>query len=162
MTPSLDQPLRNLQDVIAFEQTPEEVWLKPQTIYSAFRQTAENFTDKDALIVQPADDVMGDGQHISYSELLGRVHQVANMLLAAGLKPDETVTHLLPQSAEGIFTLIGAEAVGIVNAVNPLLEPAHIIGIMKAANSKVLIVPGLTSVMKSGKRLERLPMNFRI
>ncbi len=140
--PNLDRPLRGLQDIVEFEKTPEEEWLKPTTVYKAFQTTAAKFTTKDALIVQPLGDPLGDGQHITYGELLKKTNQCANMFLRAGLTPAETVTHLLPPSAQGFYTLLGAEAVGIVNAVNPMLEPDHILGIMKAANTKILVTPG--------------------
>lgn len=138
----IQQPFRNLEDVISFERISEETWLTPKTIYNAFCKVAETYSTKDALIVQPFGDVLGEGLHISYGDLLKRVNQTANMFLAAGLQTDETVTQLLPQSAYGFYTLLGAEAVGIVNAVNPMLEANHILGIMKAANSRILVIPG--------------------
>ncbi|WP_169568872.1 acyl-CoA synthetase [Sneathiella limimaris] len=134
--------LSGLKDVEEFEKTPEEVWLRPETVYNAFLTSVAKHKDKNALIVQPPGDPLGDGRHISYGELLGYVNQTGNMFLDAGLREGETITHLLPQCPQGYFTLMAGEAVGIVNAVNPMLEESHILGIMKAANTTILVVPG--------------------
>ncbi|MEH6495587.1 MAG: acyl-CoA synthetase [Pseudomonas marincola] len=138
----LNGPFQDLADVVKFEQEPESTWLRHGTIYNAFRESAERFGDKPALVVQPFGDPLGDGVSLSFTELLGKCNQVGNMFLKGGLQSGETVTYLLPQSAEAFYTLIGAEAVGIVNAINPMLDAEHILGIMKAANTKVLVAPG--------------------
>ncbi len=138
----LDIPFRGIEDVKKFEETSEDNWLRNNTVYDAFCETAERFPTKDALIIQPMGDPLGDGKHITFRELKGKIHQTANMLLEAGLAQDEAVTSLLPLTAEAYYTLFAAESVGIVNSVNPLLEPEHIVGIMQAAKSRVLVAPG--------------------
>ncbi len=138
----LDIPFRGIEDVKKFEETSEDNWLRNNTVYDAFCETAERFPTKDALIIQPMGDPMGDGKHITFRELKGKIHQTANMFLEAGLAQDEAVTSLLPLTAEAYYTLFAAESVGIVNSVNPMLEPEHIVGIMQAAKSRVLVAPG--------------------
>lgn len=133
---------QSLDDIIAFEQETEETWLAPGTIYNAFCQTVEKIGDKTALSVLPYGDPMGEGTSLSFKTLLGKVNQTANMFLSAGLAEGETVCHLLPLSPQAFYTLLGAEAAGIVNAINPLLEPNHILGIAEAANATILVVPG--------------------
>ncbi|USG60922.1 acyl-CoA synthetase [Sneathiella marina] len=131
-----------LSDVEKFEATAIEDWVPYQNIYQAFCDTVAAVPDKPALVAAPPGDPMADGVTISYSQLLGRVNQTAHLFKSAGLQPDETVTYLLPLCPQAIFTMLGAEAVGIVNAVNPMLEPEHILGIAKAANATVLVATG--------------------
>ncbi|MBE7637663.1 acyl-CoA synthetase [Sneathiella sp. P13V-1] len=138
----LDIPFRGIEDVKKFEEIPEENWLRNNTVYDAFCETAERFPTKDALIIQPMGDPLGEGKHITFRELKGKIHQTANMFLEAGLAPDESVTNLLPLTAEAYYTLFAAESVGIINSVNPMLEPEHIVGIMQAAKSRILVAPG--------------------
>jgi len=132
----------SLADVEAFEKTPIEELVPYNTLYEAFCATAMALPDKPAIIAAPPGDPMADGISISFAQLLGRVNQTANMFKAAGLAEGETVTYLLPLCPQAIFTMLGAEAVGIVNAVNPMLEPEHILGIAKAANATILVATG--------------------
>ncbi|OUR78280.1 hypothetical protein A9Q83_07855 [Alphaproteobacteria bacterium 46_93_T64] len=141
-TPKLDVPFRGLDDVVQFEQEPLDTWLHHKTIYKAFCDAARKFANKTALVVQAYGDPLGESVSYSYSDLLARTNQAGNMFLSAGLEDGETVSALLPQSAEAFFTLLGAESVGIVNAVNPMLAQMHIHGIMRAANTKILVAPG--------------------
>ena len=49
------------------------------------------------------------------------------------------MAYVLPNLPETHFVIWGAEAAGIIFAINPLLDPAHIGEILKAANAKVLV-----------------------
>jgi fatty-acyl-CoA synthase len=51
---------------------------------------------------------------------------------------------VLPNLLETHYTIWGGEAAGIVNAVNPLLEPDHIAHILNAVETKVLVTLGPT------------------
>ncbi|MCF8466589.1 MAG: acyl-CoA synthetase [Sneathiella sp.] len=139
---SFNAPFTGLADVEKFERMPVEDLVPYQNIYDAFCATVSHFPDKAALIALPPGDPMEDGVSITYSQMLARVNQTANLFLSAGLATGETVTYLLPLCPQAYFTMLGAEAVGIVNAVNPLLEPEHILGIAKAANATVLVATG--------------------
>ncbi|WP_373085486.1 acyl-CoA synthetase [Sneathiella sp.] len=139
---SYNVPFAGLADVKKFEETPVDEWIPQKNIYEAFCRTVENFPDKTALIALPPGDPMGNGVSLSFRQMLGRVNQMANLFLSAGLAEGETVTQMLPLCPQSIFTLLGAEAVGIVNAVNPLLEPEHILGIATAANATILLATG--------------------
>ena len=135
-------PFVTLKDVEKFEQTPVEQWVPYRNIYDALKGVVEQYGDKPSLIALPPGDPMGEPRVITYRELLARVHQTANLFLSAGLRKGETVTYLIPLCPQAYFTMFGAEAVGTVNAVNPLLEPEHILGIAEAANATILIATG--------------------
>jgi len=49
------------------------------------------------------------------------------------------VAFLLPNATETVLTYLGGSVAGIVNPINPLLEPEHIAGILKETNAKVLV-----------------------
>ncbi len=135
-------PFRTLNDIVTFEKEQEASWLTAGTLYQAFCNTVRHYEDKTALTALPPGDPLADGASITFGQLLGKVNQTANMFLDAGLAEGETVCHLLPLSFQAFYTLLGAEAAGIVNAINPLLEPEHILGIAEAANATILVVPG--------------------
>ena len=67
------------------------------------------------------------------------VNQTANMLNAPGIGKTDVVSMVLPNLPQSFFTIWGGEAAGIVNPINPLLEPGQIANIMNAAGAKVLV-----------------------
>ncbi|MEM7247901.1 MAG: acyl-CoA synthetase [Acidobacteriota bacterium] len=82
----------------------------------------------------------------SHRELLCGVRSCANLLHELGHGPEDVTSLLLPNLPETYFSFFGAQAVGIVNPINPLLEPDAIADIMNAAGTRTLItlkrIPG--------------------
>jgi fatty-acyl-CoA synthase len=76
---------------------------------------------------------------LSYGELLAQVTRTANAFHRLGVRPGKAVSFLLPNLPHTHFTLWGGEAAGIVNAINPLLDPEHIAELVRAADSEVLV-----------------------
>jgi fatty-acyl-CoA synthase len=79
---------------------------------------------------------------VTYRDFLGNVTRAANMFHALGVGPQDVVTLLLPLLPQSFYTLFGGEAAGIANPVNPLLEPAQIAEILRAADTRVLVTVG--------------------
>jgi fatty-acyl-CoA synthase len=134
--------IRTLADIEAIERVPLAERQLPESTYAMIRQSALTFPDRPALIFFP------DGEHyqaslqVTYRQLLGRIHQVANMLADLGVGPTDVVSLLLPNLPQTHFALWGAQAAGIVNPVNPLLSASQIADILRAARTKVLIALG--------------------
>ncbi len=114
--------IRTLSDIEEIERVP---FVKRQfalSTYTMIRQSALTSPDRPALVFFP------DGVHyrasiqVTYRQLLERIHQVANMLSELGVGPTDVVSLLLPNLPQTHFALWGAEAAGIVNPINPLLE----------------------------------------
>ncbi|WP_028326076.1 acyl-CoA synthetase [Desulfatirhabdium butyrativorans] len=76
---------------------------------------------------------------VTYGQLIHRIRQCANMFADLGIGPNDVVTYLLPNLPQTHFVLWGAEAAGIVNPINPLLEAGTIRDICRAAKTKVLV-----------------------
>ena len=79
---------------------------------------------------------------ITHGQFVARVTQTANMFHALGVGLSNVVSFLLPLMPQSFFTLFGAEAAGIANPVNPLLEAHQIAEILEAAGTKVLVALG--------------------
>jgi len=79
---------------------------------------------------------------ITYKQLLARITQSANLFTDLGVGPRDVVTYILPNVPQAHFSLWGAEAAGIANPINPMLEPTQIRDIMNAAKTKVLVALG--------------------
>ncbi len=128
----------------AFESVPYEERIAAASTYEALRLGAAH--DPQAPAIQFLANASAEDTPvvISHAQFLGRVTQTANLFHSLGVGPDDVVSFLLPLIPQALFTLFGAQAAGIVNPVNPLLEPHQIAEILEAARTKVLVVLGPT------------------
>src|SRR5579871_3973744 len=129
-------------EVRAFEQTPYAERIKAQSTYEALKLGAAHDPDAPAIQFLANAEPTDQPLVISYRDFVGRVTQAANMFHALGVGKDDVVSFLLPLLPDAFVTLFGAEAAGIANPVNPLLEPHQIAEILEAANTKVLVALG--------------------
>lgn len=132
--------LARLSDIQAFEQQyPLAERDLPGSTYELLQRAAERFADLPALCFLPTGSIEDQPWRISYAELFAKVTQTANALHRLGLRPGQAVSFLLPNLPQTHFVIWGAEAAGIVNAINPLLEPEHIAELIRASNTSVLV-----------------------
>lgn len=98
----------------------------------------------------------------SFAEVAAYVTRTANLLHSLGVREGDVVSLLLPNLPETHFALWGAEAAGIVNPINPLLDPDVIVDIMRAAGSTVLVtlgeLPGIDLWTKAAAIVGRVSM----
>src|SRR4051794_25249931 len=129
-------------DIRAFETMPYGERIAAESTYEALKCGASADPDAPAIQFLPNADPADTPLVISYRDFVGRVTQAANMFHALGVGPGDVVSFLLPLMPEAFVTLFGAEAAGIANPVNPLLEPHQIAEILEAAHTKVLVTLG--------------------
>lgn len=131
--------IRTLQDIQQIESTPLSERDLPSSTFELIRRTAQTSPEAAALsfILQ------GTGEEtplrLNYAELLGKITQTANAFHRLGLRPGKAVSFLLPNLPQTHYTIWGGEAAGIVNAINPLLDPEHIAELIHASNSELLV-----------------------
>lgn len=131
--------IRTLQDIEQIETVVLSERDLPPSTFELIRRAASAQPDAPALsfILQ------GSGEEtplrLSYAELLGKVTQTANAFHRLGLRPGKAVSFLLPNLPQTHYTIWGGEAAGIVNAINPLLDPEHIAELIHASNSELLV-----------------------
>ena len=75
----------------------------------------------------------------SYESFFARITATANFFHSLGVGKDDVVAFVLPNLPETHLTIWGGEAAGIVFAINPLLGPAAIGELLRAAEAKVLV-----------------------
>jgi fatty-acyl-CoA synthase len=137
--------IRTLADIEAIEAVPIELRLEGlDSTYDAIARTAQRSPDAVALAFVPNGDSEAAAHEVTYHQLLHKVTQAANAFHALGVGPNDVVSYVLPNLLETHYTIWGGEAAGIVNAVNPLLEPDHIAHILNAVETKVLVTLGPT------------------
>ena len=129
-------------DVHAFEKIPYAERIAADSTYEAIMLGAARNPDAPAIQFLPGADPADTPVILTYRDFVARVTQAANMFHALGVHGDGVVSFLLPLLPEAFVTLFGAEAAGIANPVNPLLEPHQIAEILDAARTTVLVALG--------------------
>jgi fatty-acyl-CoA synthase len=61
------------------------------------------------------------------------------MFRALGVKETDTIAFVLPNCTETAVTILGGAVAGIVNPINPLLEPEQIAAILRETDAKVVV-----------------------
>ncbi len=149
--------IANLADIERAErELPYEPSRLPESTYELFRRGAEQWGDKPALTFFVDAERYTDAETYSYQQLFGKVTQVANALTSLGVGSEDVVSLLMPNLPETHFAIWGAEAAGIVNPINPLLEPDQIAALMNAVGSKVLVTAGPFPGLDIWGKVERL------
>jgi fatty-acyl-CoA synthase len=148
-------------DIRAFEQIPYAERIAAASTYDALKLGASYDPDAPALQFLPNADPSDKPIVISHRDFLARATQAANAFHALGVNAGDVVSFLLPLLPEAFITLFGAEAAGIANPVNPLLEPHQLQEILEAARTKVLValapIPGVDIWQKVEQVRGKLP-----
>ncbi len=136
--------LASAADVRVFEGVPYLERIAAASTLDAIKLGAAHNADAPALQFLPNAGPEDTPTVITHGQFVARVTQAANMFHALGVGANDVVSFLLPLLPQSFFTLFGAEAAGIANPVNPLLEAHQIAEILKAAGTKVLVALGPT------------------
>jgi fatty-acyl-CoA synthase len=131
--------IATLADVLEIEKIPLEERGLPSSTLEALRRSSEIYHDQPALKFFLQGTAFRDTRDYSYSDVMRLIYQTANMFHDLGIGPRDTVSLVMPNAPETIFSLWAGEAAGIVNPINPLLDPGVIAEIMITAKTKVLV-----------------------
>ena len=127
-------------DVAAFEQ--ESSWADrdiPKTLYGLLSRTAGNFPNNKAVSYQIFSGPTDKAETLTWSELKDKVTQAANLFRSLGIGEKDVVAYVLPNANETLITMLGGAVAGIVNPINPLLEPEQIASILRETGAKVVV-----------------------
>ncbi|WP_323767416.1 acyl-CoA synthetase [Marinovum sp.] len=111
----------------------------PVTIYGLLDKVRTRFPDRPAISYQLMSGPGDPAQTVSWSELHGKVCQAANLFRGLGIKERDVVAFVLPNCLETSYALLGGMIAGIVNPINPLLEPEQIAAILRETGAKVVV-----------------------
>ncbi len=111
----------------------------PVTVYGYMSRTTAAFPDRPAISFQITSGPKDKAETLTWRDFHAQVTQAANMFRALGIGPTDTVAYVLPNANETAITLVGGMTAGIVNPVNPLLEPEKISAILRETNAKVVV-----------------------
>ncbi len=131
--------ISTLSDIETIEQVSLDEYDLPSSTYEMLQRGAAIGGDRLALSFFMQGTSYDKPVELTHRELLGRINQTANMFYDLGIGPRDVVSMVLPNLPQAFLTIWGAEATGIVNPINPLLESAQIVEIMRATGTKVLV-----------------------
>ncbi|WP_114967032.1 acyl-CoA synthetase [Alkalilacustris brevis] len=111
----------------------------PPTVYGLLSRTSERFADRPAISFQITSGARDRAETLDWATLLARTTQAANLFRSLGIGEQDVVAFVLPNANETVITLLGAMTAGIVNPINPLLEPSTIAGILRESGASVVV-----------------------
>lgn len=126
------------RDAIVAE-SPWDARDMPVTTFEMLTRTADLHGPRDALTFQLQSGPTDPSETLSWNTLRDQATQTANMFRELGIGENDVVAYMLPNATETILTYLGGQIAGIVNPVNPLLEPEQISAILRETNAKVLV-----------------------
>lgn len=130
-------------DVLAFEaEAPYPERVAAASTYEALRLGAALDPAASALHFLPNASPQDAPLTLSHGRFVERVTQAANLFHHLGVGSGDVVSLLLPLVPQAFFALFGAQAVGVANPVNPMLAPAQLADILRAARTRVLVTLG--------------------
>lgn len=134
--------LRGEADLRALEAVPFSERLAADSTYEALCNAAALGPERPAIHFLRHAEPDEEPHTLSYGALLERVRRSANLFHSLGLGPRDVVSFLLPLLPEAFCVLLGGEAAGVANPVNPFLEPSQLAAILNAAGTRVLVALG--------------------
>ena len=111
----------------------------PVTFHQLLSRTAGKFPNHKAISFQLLSGPTDKAETLTWSELLSKVNQAANLFRSLGVGEKDVVAYVLPNCNETLVTMMGGAVAGIVNPINPLLEPEQISSILRETKAKVVV-----------------------
>jgi len=126
------------RDAIQNEQ-PWEARDIPATLFGQLARTAAAHGDRPAVSYQLFSDPDARAETLTWRQLLEQSIQAANLFRSLGIGENDVIAYVMPNCTETIVTLLGGAIAGIVNPINPLLEPEQIGAILRETDARVVV-----------------------
>ena len=110
-----------------------------RSIHEFLGRAAEAHGTRPALSFQLLSGPSDPSETLTWAELLRKTTQAANLFRSLGIGETDVVAFILPNTVETAVVLLGAMTAGIVNPINPLLEPEQISAILRETKAKVVV-----------------------
>jgi fatty-acyl-CoA synthase len=157
---SVNSAVQSLAQIRQIEQTPLSQAVPWPSTYALIAASAAAHAERPALTHLQTGLPGGPSTTWTYRELLQKIHQTANALLALGVQPGDAVAVLLPAGLAYHLALWGGEAAGIVQPLNPLLSEEKLLSLLRASGAKVLVAHGADD--ESGLRAKALRLQAQL
>lgn len=130
----------DLADVKAIEaEMPWEARGTARTMHEFLGRTKAAHGSRPAISYQILSGPATKAVTLTWNDLHGQVTRAANLFRSLGVGETDVVAYVLPNCLETAVTLLGGAVAGIVNPINPLLEPEQISAILRETKAKVVV-----------------------
>jgi fatty-acyl-CoA synthase len=141
----LEMPLRCVADVEAIEAVPLDSRLRMVDIsHRVACGLAARDPNDTAIFYVPDGEVDRPAVELSFSTLIRNIGRTASLLRGAGIGPGDVVAVLLPAVPQIYWSILGAMSAAVVFPINWMLEPRHVLSLLKEAGAKAVIALGPT------------------
>ncbi|MDT8327940.1 MAG: acyl-CoA synthetase [Roseovarius sp.] len=128
------------QDILDIESKATwEALEKPDTLYQMLSHTARSFPDRPAISYQLFSGANDPSHTLTWKQFHDQCCQAANLFRSLKVGENDVVALVLPNCLETAIATIGGAIAGIVNPINPLLEPEQIAAILRETEAKVVV-----------------------
>lgn len=136
------QKIATLADVEKIEEVPLSEHMKISNTYDILKEGSAINPAAPAISLLLSGDQYDNPIQVSHQEFWAKINQTANLFYDLGVGPKDVVSFILPNLHYTHYVVWGAEAAGIVNPINSLLEPSAIRDLCQAAGTTVLVALG--------------------
>jgi fatty-acyl-CoA synthase/long-chain acyl-CoA synthetase len=128
------------QDALDIEnEMPWEARDTPTTLYQLLSATAQAYPDRSAISYQLLSGPTDKAVTLTWKQFHDQCCQAANLFRSLKIGEGDVVALVLPNTIETAVATLGAAIAGIVNPINPLLEPEQISAILRETGAKVVV-----------------------
>ncbi len=111
----------------------------PKTMYGFISSAKTRHGARPAVSYQLLSDPTAKSDTLTWTAYHAEVTRAANLFRSLGVGPSDVVAYVLPNALETAVVLVAGAVAGIVNPINPLLEPEQIASILRETKAKVVV-----------------------
>ncbi len=137
-----DLKIRTMTDIVAYSKVSLEKRLDVFNTYDMLAKGAAINPEAPAISFILSAETYDQPLQVTYRDFMAQINRTANFFHDLGIGPGDVISYLLPNLPQTHYVLWGGEAAGIVNPINPLLEPSTMTDICRSAGTKVLVALG--------------------
>jgi fatty-acyl-CoA synthase len=130
------------EDLAAIEAVPLAERDLPESTYALLSEAGARWPDKPAMTLLPSAARWEEPEVWTFSDLLARVHRIANALTGLGVSRHDAVGILSPNTGDVFAATLAAEAAGIAAPINSGLSVRQIEELLRTSGAKVLVAAG--------------------
>jgi fatty-acyl-CoA synthase len=131
--------LHDSSDIEALEAVPLLKRGLPASTYEMIRAGVAHNLDATALIFFLQGTAYRRAARFTFRQVITNIDQAASLFQSLGVSASDTISLILPNVPEMLWSLWGGEVAGAVNPINPLLEPDAIRDMLLAVQPRVLV-----------------------
>ncbi|AEP28266.1 acyl-CoA synthetase [Brumicola nitratireducens] len=127
-----------------------------KTTYDVFCHAEDEYASNIAIAEHVTATRDEAAKKLTFSELVKKINQTANLFTSLGVQRTDVVSILLPNLTETHLSLWASQAVAIANPINYLLQVDHIVEILNEVKAKVLVTVSLSDATDLGKKVHEI------